>query len=232
MEGQSCVLVIEGENELLSLLTERTREDGVELVWAKQVRDALKITRSRVFDLVVVRKALTENEALELVRAFDSGGNRKKIVLVVPDQDEIEEGLKRRAIRFGIKVVSARDSAEFVCELVRGLGKNKDGKARNPQRIYRFGNVVVNRETLTVTKSGEPVYLREKEMKLLLFLMENAGKVFTRDELKQKVWGDKCPSDPKTVEVTISSLRKKIEDEGQRGRHLATVRGKGYTFRF
>lgn len=230
MERQSCVLVIERKNELSSLLAERTKEDGVELVWAKQVGDVLKITRSTVIDLVVVHKALTENEALELLSALDSNGNGEKIVLVVSDGNEQE--LKRHAIGFGIKVVTARDSVESVCNLVRGFGKNKEGKARNPQRIYRFGDVVVNRETWTVIKRGEQVYLREKEMKLLLFLMENAGKVFTREELKEKVWGDGCPSDPKTVDVTISSLRKKIEDEGQRGRHLATLRKKGYTFRF
>ena len=95
--------------------------------------------------------------------------------------------------------------------------------------VLRVGGLEIDRERYAVTKDGEPVELSKKDYDLILFLAENLGTAFTREELLEKVWGyDGYFGDIRTVDVTVSRIRKKIEQDPARPEYLMTKRGVGY----
>jgi len=96
--------------------------------------------------------------------------------------------------------------------------------------VYRFGDVVVDFRAMQVTRAGRNVALGATHMKLLRNLIENRGKVFSRDELLDTVWGFPETVYSRTVDVHVAELRKCLEDDPRRPAYILTVRGFGYKF--
>lgn len=96
--------------------------------------------------------------------------------------------------------------------------------------VERFGNIEVNAAAHTVTWAGEPVTLAPKEFDLLLALMKRAGTAASRLDLLEEVWGHRAAVVTRTVDIHISELRRKLEDDPSAPRHILTVRKIGYRF--
>jgi two-component system alkaline phosphatase synthesis response regulator PhoP len=99
-----------------------------------------------------------------------------------------------------------------------------------PATVFRFGNVVVNLETRTVTRSAQPVKLTHLEFELLSFFCHHRSRVYSREELLHEVWGLRQSGQARTVDNFMAQLRAKLEEDPDRPRHLLTVRGSGYRF--
>ena len=98
------------------------------------------------------------------------------------------------------------------------------------KKIIRHLDLVVDLENRTVTKGGKPVELTLKEYELLEVLIKNPRKVFGREELLQQVWGYDFMGDTRAVDICVTRLRKKIEDDSSHPKHILTVYGFGYRF--
>ena len=98
------------------------------------------------------------------------------------------------------------------------------------EKILKVGELEIDRERYTVSLKGEPVKLSATEFKLLLFLAERKGKVFSRDQLLDAVWRDEAFVEPRTVDVHVRRLRSQIEDDPAHPRYVKTMRGIGYSF--
>lgn len=96
--------------------------------------------------------------------------------------------------------------------------------------IIEAGDLVINKETYTVTRKGKSIGLSATEFKLLLFLAERKKKVFSRDQLLDAVWRDEAFVEPRTVDVHIRRLRTQIEKDPANPRYIKTMRGIGYFF--
>ena len=96
--------------------------------------------------------------------------------------------------------------------------------------LLKAGELVIEPSTFSVTKNGEPVDLTQKEYDLLLHLLRERGKVFTREDLMQKVWNYDYFGDMRTVDVTVRRLREKIEADPGKPQYILTKRGAGYYF--
>jgi DNA-binding response OmpR family regulator len=94
--------------------------------------------------------------------------------------------------------------------------------------VIRLGELHINAESYTVTKKGEPVRLSSTEFRLLLFLAERRGRVFSRDQVLDAVWKDESYVEPRTVDVHIRRLRTAIEDDPSNPTFVKTRRGAGY----
>ena len=125
----------------------------------------------------------------------------KKRILIVEDERAIVEILKFNLMREGYDTLEALD-----------------------------GELVIEPSTFSVTKNGEPVDLTQKEYDLLLHLLRERGKVFTREDLMQKVWNYDYFGDMRTVDVTVRRLREKIEADPGKPQYILTKRGAGYYF--
>jgi DNA-binding response OmpR family regulator len=99
-----------------------------------------------------------------------------------------------------------------------------------PEKILKVGELEIDRERYTVSLKGEPIKLSATEFKLLLFLAERKGKVFSRDQLLDAVWRDEAFVEPRTVDVHVRRLRSQIEDDPAHPRYVKTMRGIGYLF--
>jgi two-component system alkaline phosphatase synthesis response regulator PhoP len=105
---------------------------------------------------------------------------------------------------------------------VKGEGKDT--------QLLRFGDVIVDLDTRTVTRAGLDVKLTHREFELLKFFRLSGGRVFSREELVRQVWGLQHPGQARTVDNFVAQLRAKLEDDPDRPKHLLTVRGSGYRF--
>ena len=105
-----------------------------------------------------------------------------------------------------------------------------EGSAPEAVPILRFGDVVVDLDTRTVTRSGKPVRLTHLEFELLSFFCRSTGRVYSREQLLREVWGLRQAGQARTVDNFLAQLRSKLEVDPERPRHLITVRGSGYRF--
>lgn len=149
--------------------------------------------------------------------------------MVTARDSEIDKvvGLELGADDYVTKPYSSRELIARIRAVLRRGGDTEEIPAQN---VLSGGRVRMDVERHTVTVAGTPVNLPLKEFDLLEYLLRNAGRVLTRGQLIDRVWGADYVGDTKTLDVHVKRLRSKIEEEPSRPRHLITVRGLGYKF--
>jgi DNA-binding response OmpR family regulator len=140
-------------------------------------------------------------------------------------------GLELGADDYMAKPFSVRELLARVHAMLRRRQIMKDEAASGETGpIIKADSIVMDEARRTILLRGEPLNLTHKEFDLLAFLVKNAGQVFKREQLLEKVWGFDFAGDTRTVDVHISWLRQKIEDDPQHPERLITLRGVGYKF--
>ena len=130
---------------------------------------------------------------------------------------------------YGTLAFSMRELMARVRANIRRRSLDLDARA-SVGTLLKAGELVIEPSTFSVTKNGEPVDLTQKEYDLLLHLLRERGKVFTREDLMQKVWNYDYFGDMRTVDVTVRRLREKIEADPGKPQYILTKRGAGYYF--
>ena len=139
-------------------------------------------------------------------------------------------GLELGADDYVTKPYSSRELIARIRAVLRRGPEPEAVPEEVPEQILQGGSVRMDVERHTVTVDGAPVPMPLKEFDLLEYLLRNAGRVLTRGQLIDRVWGADYVGDTKTLDVHVKRLRSKIEQEPSRPRHLMTVRGLGYKF--
>ena len=188
---------------------------------------ALHTIREKGFDLVVLDLMLPGIQGMELCRILrnDPKTEGLPIIMVTAKGEEIDRvlGLEIGADDYIAKPFSPRELvARVKAVLRRTTQKQPVGK------VIRIGDLVIDSETYSVSKNKERLDLSATEFKLLLYLVERKGKVFSRGQLLDAVWKDEAFVEPRTVDVHIRRLRTQIEDDPANPRYIKTKRGIGY----
>ena len=157
------------------------------------------------------------------------------VIMVTARDSEIDKvvGLELGADDYVTKPYSSRELiARIRAVLRRGhdSGAGAEAEAEVAEQILEGGRVKMDVERHTVTVADEPVSMPLKEFDLLEYLLRNAGRVLTRGQLIDRIWGADYVGDTKTLDVHVKRLRSKIEEQPSRPKHLVTVRGLGYKF--
>ena len=221
------VLVVEDEESFSDALSYMLRKEGFEPVVATTGPEALAEFDRGGADIVLLDLMLPGLPGTEVCRQLRSRSGVPIIMLTAKDS-EVDKvvGLELGADDYVTKPYSAR---ELVARIRAVLRRRGDVEAPADSAL-EAGPVRMDVERHVVSVDGEPVALPLKEFDLLELLMRNAGRVLTRVQLIDRVWGSDYVGDTKTLDVHVKRLRSKVEADPSVPRHLVTVRGLGYKF--
>ncbi|MGY1738065.1 MULTISPECIES: winged helix-turn-helix domain-containing protein [unclassified Geodermatophilus] len=221
------VLVVEDEESFSDALSYMLGREGFEAVVAATGPDALAEFDRAGADVVLLDLMLPGLPGTEVCRALRSRSNVPIIMLTAKDS-EVDKvvGLELGADDYVTKPYSARELVARIRAVLRRRG-DVDAPADG---ALEAGPVRMDVERHVVAVDGEPVALPLKEFDLLELLLRNAGRVLTRGQLIDRVWGSDYVGDTKTLDVHVKRLRAKIEPDPANPKHLVTVRGLGYKF--
>jgi two-component system response regulator RegX3 len=223
------VLVVEDEESFSDALSYMLRREGFDAVVAASGPEALAEFDRSGADIVLLDLMLPGLPGTEVCRQLRTRSNVPIIMLTAKD-GEIDKvvGLELGADDYVTKPYSAR---ELVARIRAVLRRRGDAAEAPPaDGVLEAGRVRMDVERHVVAVDGKPVALPLKEFDLLEYLLRNAGRVLTRGQLIDRVWGADYVGDTKTLDVHIKRLRSKIEPEPPSPRYIVTVRGLGYKF--
>jgi two-component system response regulator RegX3 len=221
------VLVVEDEESFSDALSYMLRKEGYEVNVATTGPDALESFDRHGADLVLLDLMLPGIPGTEVCRMIRQKSSVPVIMLTAKDS-EIDKvvGLELGADDYVTKPFSSRELVARIRAVLRRGGEPED---LVPPTL-EVGPVRMDVERHLVSVDGNPVKLPLKEFELLEVLLRNAGRVLTRMQLIDRVWGSDYVGDTKTLDVHIKRLRNKIEPEPANPRHIVTLRGLGYKY--
>jgi two-component system response regulator RegX3 len=221
------VLVVEDEDSFSDALSYMLRKEGFEVAVAVSGPEALETFERNGADLVLLDLMLPGLPGTEVCRELRSRSNVPVIMLTAKDS-EVDKvvGLELGADDYVTKPFSSR---ELVARIRAVLRRRGDAEELAPA-VLEAGPVRMDVERHIVSVGGSSVQLPLKEFELLEVLLRNAGRVLTRMQLIDRVWGADYVGDTKTLDVHVKRLRAKIEPSPSDPRYIVTVRGLGYKF--
>jgi two-component system response regulator RegX3 len=221
------ILVVEDEESFSDALSFLLRREGFEVSIAGTGPEALTEFDRTGADLVLLDLMLPGLSGTEVCRAIRARSQVPVIMLTAKD-GEVDKvvGLEIGADDYVTKPFSSR---ELVARIRAVLRRRGDAEPAAPGAV-EAGPVRMDVERHVVTVNGAGVTLPLKEFELLEFLLRNAGRVLTRGQLIDRVWGSDYVGDTKTLDVHVKRLRSKIEPDPASPKHLLTVRGLGYKY--
>lgn len=226
----ATVLVVDDEDQIRALLRSTLRFAGYDVLEAADGTSALDQVGASGVDLVVLDVGLPDMDGFEIVRLLRSRDVFTP-VLMLTARLEVEDrvrGLRLGADDYVTKPFSAAEIVARVEALLRRVDQRADPGPGSV--VLRLDDLVVDLGTMRITRAGQPIELSPTELRVLVYLLENSGRVLSKTQILQQVWGYDFGGDTNVVERFVSNLRRKIDD-GAATPLLHTVRGFGYSAR-
>jgi two-component system response regulator RegX3 len=224
------ILIVEDESSFSEAISFLLGKEGFETDVAENGRAALEFFKASAYDLVLLDLMIPEVSGIEVCRAIRTTSMVPIIMLTAKDS-EVDKvvGLELGADDYVTKPYSSRELvARIKAVLRRGTTESMDADSNSAIQVA--GNIRMDVERHQVTVNGTLINLPLKEFELLEFLMRNTGRVLTRGQLIDRVWGGDYYGDTKTLDVHIKRLRSKIEEDPANPQLIQTIRGLGYKF--
>ncbi|TAM58320.1 response regulator transcription factor [bacterium] len=227
-ESKRKILVVDDEVSIVRTLRFNLERNGYHVCCAGDGRSAVSMVISERPDLVVLDIMLPVLDGVEACKQIRRESDVPIIMLTAKDQ-EIDKVL---ALELGADdyVTKPFSLHEFLARVKARLRRNEGG-GRPRERALEYAEVRLDPERGQLTVRGEDVALAPKEFSLLQVLMENEGRVVTRQLLLDKVWGYDFEGEAQTINVHVRWLREKIERDPNNPERIVTVRGRGYMFK-
>ena len=212
MAAVKNILVIDDEPDIVELVSYNLKKEGFTVSSASDGEEALSKIKKEDFTLVILDLMLPGIQGMELCRIIrnNPGTEKLPIIMLTAKGEEVDRilGLEIGADDYIAKPFSPRELvARVKAVLRRTTGKPSE------EKVLHIGNLVINKETYVAHKDNSHLALSTTEFKLLLYLVERAGKVFSRDQLLDALWKDDAFVEPRTVDVHIRRLRTHLEDD-------------------
>jgi DNA-binding response OmpR family regulator len=219
------VLVVEDDQPLVRIMTKSLESNGFEVTSAFDGEDGLRAARDDRPDAIVLDLQLPRLNGVDLCRRLRSEGNAVPILMLtarstVPDRIG---GLDAGADDYLVKPFSLGELAARL----RALGR----RGKTTPQVIEAGPLQLDTGAREARVNGNPVELTGTEFALLEYLMQNAGQVLSRDQLREEVWGEGFEPASNVVDIYVHYVRRKLKAAGLEADPIRTVRGLGYAFR-
>ncbi len=222
------IMLVEDEAGLALIVSDMLRAEGHEVEIAGDGSAGLKRVTDAAFDLLILDVMLPKLSGTDLCHAVRQQGFDGAILMLTARghvEDRVK-GLKLGADDYLVKPYNPDELIARVAALLRRVGKEQ----LTPVMRVEFGSVTADFARNEFTKNGHNINLAAKEAELLRLLINHRGQVLSRDRILKQVWRDQPHITPRTVDVHIAWLRRKLEDKPDSPRHILTARGEGYRF--
>jgi two-component system alkaline phosphatase synthesis response regulator PhoP len=219
------ILVVEDESSIAFGLQMDLKTEGYDVEIESDGESALRRARTETFDLILLDVMLPRKDGFEVCRNLRRNGCKTPIILLTAKTQEAEKvlGLELGADDYVTKPFSPRELRARVKAALRRAAEEEPA-------TYRFGDVEMDFTRCELRRAGKPVELTALEFKLLTVFVRNRGRMLSRGQLLDLVWGRDTFITDRVVDNHVVTLRKKIEPEPSRPRHLLSIRGMGYRF--
>jgi DNA-binding response OmpR family regulator len=219
------VLVVEDDQPLVRIMTKSLETSGFEVISAYDGEEGLRAARDERPEAIVLDLQLPKLNGVDLCRRLRSEGNSVPIIMLtarsaVPDRIS---GLDAGADDYLVKPFSLGELAARL----RALGR----RGRSSPQVIEAGLLQLDTGAREARVEGRPVELTGTEFALLEYLMQNAGQVLSRDQLREEVWGEGFEPASNVVDIYVHYVRRKLKAAGLEVDPIRTVRGLGYAFR-
>jgi DNA-binding response OmpR family regulator len=223
------VLVVEDDPAILTGLTDLLEGEGFGVVTASDGPAALAAHAREKPDLVLLDVMIPEKNGYDVCREIRRSDTATPIIMLTAKGEEVDKvvGLELGADDYVVKPFGASELLARVRAVLR-RGRPRGGE--RPAAPIAFGSVTVDPRTMRGTRGEEPFTVSKRELALLQLFTSRPGEVLDRDTLLSEVWGVRYEGTTRTLDQHVAALRKKIEDDPARPKHIETVHGVGYRF--
>ena len=226
------VLVVDDEQSIVTLLQYNLEQAGFEVVTAMDGQEGKRIAETESLDIIVLDLMLPNLDGMDVCKQLRQQNIMTPILMLTAKDDELDKilGLELGADDYMVKPFSPREVIARVKAILRRTqlqpeaGKDND----QPDEQIQIGRLTIYPEKYEAYFQEEKIELTLKEFELLLFLGQNKGRILTRDQLLSTVWNYDFAGDTRIVDVHISHLREKIEENSKKPAYIKTIRGLGY----
>lgn len=225
------VLVIEDDRDIAELIRLHLRDLGLDVVVRNDGVAGLEQTLSRSWDLLILDLTLPGLDGLEICRRARLDGKYIPILMLTARSTEMDcvLGLETGADDYLTKPFSVTELIARVKAILRRV-QHLAASSRSSLRVLRIGELAIDLDQRSVARAGRPVELTAREFDLLVHFAQHPGRVFTRAQLLDQVWGFQHEAYEHAVSSHINRLRAKIEPAPTAPRYLLTIWGVGYRF--
>ena len=229
--SQKTILVVDDEKDIVDLIAYNLENEGFKVIRAYDGQTALTLVQAEKPHLVLLDLLLPGIKGLDVCRAIRKNQETQylPIIMITAMSDTVDRvlGLEIGADDYITKPFNVR---ELIARVGAVLRREEPRFEKNTGDILSFGGIHINLDSYSITVDGRPIDLSYREFKLLAFFVRHPGRVYSRDQLLESVWGDENYVEPRTVDVHISRLRAAIEKDKDKPQYILTVRSIGYRF--
>lgn len=225
------ILVTDDEKDIVELISYNLEKEGFSVLKAYDGEAALRLVQLQKPDLLILDLMLPKLSGLDVCKAIRNNPkvSHLPIIMLTAKVDETDKiiGLEIGADDYITKPFSIKELVARVRAILRRLS----AESKQPlEEKFSYRSLKIDYASYEVTVDGKKVTLSPTEIKLLFFFTQHPGRVYTRDQILDHVWGDDTFVTPRTVDVHIKRLRSQIEKEVDNPQYIITVRGVGYKF--
>ncbi len=222
---QTKILIVDDEPDILEILRYNLTKEGYVVFTAHQGEEGMKIARKELPDLIILDIMMPETDGIEICRQLREipEFNQTLIIFLTARGESYSEiaGFEVGADDYITKPVRPR----VLISRINALLRRHTGKEEN--KIIQLGELTIDKTRYLIIKNKLELTLPKKEFEILLLLTSKPGKLFTRDEIYNAIWGKQLIVGERTLDVYIRKLREKIGED-----YIHTVKGMGYKFEF
>lgn len=221
------ILVVDDEEDILDFLSYNLKKEGFDVSTASNGSDALNIAKKNQPDLIILDIMMPELDGIEVCRRLRADPKfHNTIITFLTARDEDITQIKALDVG-GDDYITKPIKPQLLISRVKALLRRNKKELDEKDHIIEVSDLKIDRQRVQVLRGEEIIDLPKKEFELLLLLVSRPGKVFTREEIYHKIWGNDVIVGDRTIDVHIRKLREKIGSD-----QIKTLKGIGYKFDF